>query len=286
MVFVLHTPDTIFSPRHTPSWLLLTCAAGAVNGEGALVVAVTRTGDETTLSQIQRLVADAQASRGRFQNLADRAAGWLTYIAVAGGAITVAAWLLLGATTDFAIVRMVTVLVMACPHALGLAIPLVIVNGTALSARNGILVRNREAFERARDVRVVAFDKTGTLTEGRHEVRAVHTEGMTEGDALAIAAGLEARSEHPLAAAVVEEAARRGVQVPGVEEFEVAAGLGVAGRVGGAAYRIGRAEWADERGLPMSEGLREVPIPTRTSGPTPSVPRCRASWFARAFSSA
>jgi Cu2+-exporting ATPase len=230
--------------------------AGAVNGEGALVVEVTRTGHETTLSQIRRLVADAQASRGRFQNLADRAAGWLTYIAIAAGAATFAAWIALGFALDFAVVRSVTVLVMACPHALGLAIPLVVVNATAMSARNGILVRNREAFERARDIRIVAFDKTGTLTEGRHVVRSVHSDGVSDEEALRIAAALEARSEHPLAAAVVEEAGRRGVSVDVVEGFEVAAGRGVAGLVGGAAYRIGRPEWADEHGVRFPDELR------------------------------
>ena len=130
-----------------------------------MTVEVTRTGDETTLSQIQRLVEEAQGSRSRFQNLADRAAGWLFYLALGAGVLTFVAWF---AVTDLqtAITRAVTVLVIACPHALGLAIPLVTVNATALAAKNGILVRNREAFERARDLQIVAFDKTGTLTEG------------------------------------------------------------------------------------------------------------------------
>jgi Cu2+-exporting ATPase len=132
--------------------------AGAVNGEGSLTIRVERTGEQTTLSQIQRLVAEAQRSRSRFQSLADRAAAWLTYIAVGAGTATLLAWLALGFELDFAITRSVTVLVMACPHALGLAIPLVIVNATAMSARNGILVRNREAFERARDLKLVAFE--------------------------------------------------------------------------------------------------------------------------------
>src|SRR5690606_9311007 len=135
--------------------------AGSVNGEGALTVEVARTGNETTLSQIQRLVDEAQASRSRFQNLADRAAGWLFYIAVGAGALTFIVWLLVSQDLQQAITRMVTVLIIACPHALGLAIPLVIVNATAMSAANGILVRNREAFERAREIRTVAFDKTG-----------------------------------------------------------------------------------------------------------------------------
>ena len=140
-----------------------------------------RTGEATTLSQIQRLVEEAQRSRSRFQALADRAAAWLTLIALGAGALTVAVWLLAGAALDFAVTRMVTVMVVACPHALGLAIPLVIVNATAMSARHGILVRNREAFERARETRVVAFDKTGTLTEGRFGVRAIYAEALARG---------------------------------------------------------------------------------------------------------
>ena len=227
--------------------------AGAVNGEGALTVVVTRTGDETTLSQIQRLVEEAQGSRSRFQNLADRAAGWLFYLALGVGALTFIAWF---AVTDLqmAITRAVTVLVIACPHALGLAIPLVTVNATAMSAKNGILVRNREAFERARDLRIVAFAKTGTLTEGAFGVRQVYTQELSEGEALRLAAGLEARSEHPLGRAITDEAERRGVALPSVQDFEVAAGQGVGGTLEGRAYRIGRAEWAE--GLAFPEPLR------------------------------
>jgi Cu2+-exporting ATPase len=231
--------------------------AGAVNGEGALTVEVTRTGERTTLSQIQRLVEEAQASRSRFQNLADRAAAWLTLIALGAGTATLLAWLLLGFAPDFAITRMVTVMVIACPHALGLAIPLVIVNATAMSARNGILVRNREAFERARDLKVVAFDKTGTLTEGKFGVRAIYRTDLVEEEALRLAVALEARSEHPLAKAVVEEAARRKLEIPAVQEFKVVAGKGVTGVVEGSSYRIGRPEWILEQGLKLPAALHE-----------------------------
>ena len=154
--------------------------AGAVNGEGALTVEITRTGDETTLSQIQRLVEEAQGSRSRFQNLADRAAGWLFYIALLTGALTFAAWF---AVTDLqtAITRAVTVLVIACPPRPRLGYSAGDCERyRAMSAKNGILVRNREAFERARDLQIVAFDKTGTLTEGAFGVRQVYTEGSEE----------------------------------------------------------------------------------------------------------
>jgi Cu2+-exporting ATPase len=233
--------------------------AGAVNGEGALSVEVTRTGDETTLSQIQRLVAEAQSSRSRFQNLADRAAAWLFYIALGAGALTFVAWLIF-ADTQAAITRAVTVLVIACPHALGLAIPLVTVNATAMSARNGILVRNREAFERAKDVKIVAFDKTGTLTEGVFGVRQVVAEGLSEEEALRLAAALETRSEHPLGRAVVEEARGRGGTVPTVRDFEVVAGQGVKGTIDGRVYRVGRPEWAQGLAFPaaLRAGLAEA----------------------------
>ncbi|MDQ3396566.1 MAG: heavy metal translocating P-type ATPase, partial [Deinococcota bacterium] len=230
--------------------------AGAVNGEGALTVEVRRTGDQTTLSQIQRLVEEAQASRSRFQNLADRAAGWLAYIAVGAGTLTFIAWLVLGFDLNFAITRTVTVLVMACPHALGLAIPLVIVNATAMSAKNGILVRNREAFERARDLKIVAFDKTGTLTEGKFGVRGVYSAGLSEEEALRLAAALEGRSEHPLAKAVVEEAEGRKLDIPPVSDFKVAAGRGVEGTVNGRSYLIGRPEWIGEQGLTLPTDLK------------------------------
>lgn len=230
--------------------------AGAVNGEGALTVEVARTGGETTLSQIQRLVEEAQSSRSRYQNLADRAAGWLFYIAVGAGILTFLVWIF--ATNDLqqAITRTVTVLIIACPHALGLAIPLVTVNATAMSARNGILVRNREAFERARDIGIVAFDKTGTLTEGAFGVRRVYTDDLSEDAALRIAAALETRSEHPLAQAVVEEARTRDVPSATVEAFEVVAGKGVRGRLDGASYTVGRPEWIAEQDLDFPPALR------------------------------
>lgn len=231
--------------------------AGGVNGEGALTVEVERTGDETTLSQVQRLVEEAQQSRSRFQHLADRAAFWLTLIAVGAGTITFATWWAIGYELNFAIVRTVTVLVMACPHALGLAIPLVVVNATAMSAQNGILVRSREAFERARDIDVVCFDKTGTLTRGEHVVQSVHTNGIGEDEALRLAAALENRSEHHLAEAIVTAARERNLQPPPVKNFEVAAGKGVSGRLDGQTYRIGQLEWRKEFDVGFPDVLQE-----------------------------
>ena len=230
--------------------------AGAVNGEGALTVKVTRTGDQTTLSQIQRLVEEAQNARSRFQNLADRAAGWLFYIATGVGALTLLVWIFAADDPQFAIARTVAVLVIACPHALGLAIPLVTVNATAISARNGILVRNREGFERARSLEVIAFDKTGTLTEGAFEVRKITSSGLPENEALRLAAALEQRSEHPLATAIIIEAGRRNTGVSEVDDFEVMAGLGVSGRIDGQKYWLGRAEWPAEKGIDLDRELQ------------------------------
>ncbi len=230
-------------------------SGGSINGEGAITVEVTRIGDETTLSQITRLVAEAQASRSRFQVLADRAAFWLTIVAIGVSVPTLVAWLIFGTSgATFAVARAVTVLVIACPHALGLAIPLVTVNATSMSASNGILVRNREAFERGRDVAFVAFDKTGTLTSGEFGVTGVATAGMLEADALSAAASLERGSEHPLAAAIVTHASEF-VDIPAASNVAAIPGHGVEGDVGGRRLRVGRPEWADDLGAVYPEEL-------------------------------
>ena len=232
--------------------------AGAVNGEGALTVEVTRTGDATTLSQIMRLVQEAQASRSRFQALADRAAFWLTIIAVGVAVPTFGAWLIVGSSgVTFAVARAVAVLVIACPHALGLAIPLVTVNATSVSARNGILVRNREAFERGKDIRFVAFDKTGTLTEGRFVVSHI-TGSLPELELLELAARLEQSSEHPLAAAVVAEARDRAAPLRSAENVTAVPGEGIEGSVAGVHYRIGRPEWATTVGVAVSGEISDA----------------------------
>lgn len=230
--------------------------AGSVNSEGALTVEVTRTGDQTTLSQIMRLVAEAQNSRSRYQALADQIAYWLTLVAIAVGTLTFIVWLAVGGGLVFAINRAVTVLVIACPHALGLAIPLVIVNATAMSAKHGILVRSREAFERARNIKAIAFDKTGTLTEGKFGVQHIFVEGIEESNAIAIAAALESRSEHPLAQAIVQAAADRRLAPPQADNFQSVTGKGVEGLIAGKRYRVGRPEWVEELHLDFPPRLR------------------------------
>ena len=233
--------------------------AGAVNGEGAITIEVTRTGDATTLSQIIRLVDEAQASRSRFQVLADRAAFWLTVIAVGVSVPTLAGWLVFGTEgVTFAVARTVTVLVIACPHALGLAIPLVNMNATSISARNGILVRNREAFERGRNVQFVAFDKTGTLTEGRFVVSRVTTDSSSKAEALSLAAALERSSEHPLAAAIVDAANDQHLATLSATEVRAVAGSGLEGTIDGRRIMVGRPEWVSELGIAMPSELTKA----------------------------
>src|SRR5690606_23423754 len=178
--------------------------AGTVNGSGSLRIEVTGTGDQTALAGIMRLVDQAQSSRSRVQTLADRAARWLTWIALGAGVITLFAWLAAGASAATAIERLVTVLVIACPHALGLAVPLVLAISTTLGARAGLLVRDRRGLEEARKLTAVVFDKTGTLTLAEHRVVAVRTTpGIDENEALSLAAAVERDAEHPVARAIV-----------------------------------------------------------------------------------
>lgn len=214
--------------------------AGTVNGEGSLRVQVTGSGDKTALAGIMRLVEQAQGSRSRAQALADRAAFFLTLTAIGAGALTFVAWLVSGATLDFTITRMVTVLVIACPHALGLAVPLVVAISTTIGARNGLLVRDRRGLEEARNLNVVVFDKTGTLTLGEHRVVETMTwQGVRKDDALRLAAAVERDSEHPIAQALLKSAQERDVQVPHANNFEAVPGHGVKAEVEGRALRVG-----------------------------------------------
>jgi Cu2+-exporting ATPase len=227
---------------------------GAVNGEGAITMEVRRTGADTYLSQVIELVRKAQETRSRTQDLANRAALWLTLIAVGGGTITLAAWLSAGREFSFALERMVTVMVITCPHALGLAVPLVVAVSTALSARNGLLIRDRSAFERARELDAVVFDKTGTLTEGRFGVTdIVALEGRSERDVLVLAAALESRSEHPIAAGIVRAAKERGVPYSVPEDFVAIPGKGASGKVDGAEVRVVSPGFLKERGLAVTD---------------------------------
>jgi len=231
---------------------------GTVNGDGSLRVRVTKVGEETALAGIMRLVAEAQASRSMAQNLADRAAYWLTLIAITVGALTFIFWSFSQRPVAFGLERTVTVLVIACPHALGLAIPLVIAISTALAARNGLLVRDRMALETARNLDVVVFDKTGTLTKGEHGVVGVYTvEGVEENQALALAAAVEKDSEHMLARAIVRSARERSLEPLDVRDFRALPGRGVQGRVDGRTIHVGGPRLLEAEQLSIPEALKE-----------------------------
>ncbi|WP_160668395.1 copper-translocating P-type ATPase [Pseudarthrobacter sp. ATCC 49987] len=213
--------------------------AGTIATDNSLRVQVTAIGEDTALAGIQRLVAEAQASSSRAQALADRAAAFLFYFAAGAGVVTFIAWTLLGSVPD-AVERTVTVLVIACPHALGLAIPLVIAISTERAARAGVLIKNRMALERMRTVDVVLFDKTGTLTKGEPELKDVAAvEGTDPDGLLALAAAAESDSEHPLARAIVAAARGRGLAVPLAGGFTSLTGRGVRATIGGRTVRVG-----------------------------------------------
>ncbi len=227
---------------------------GAINGDSAVTVEVRKTGDETYLSQVVEMVRQAQESRSRTQDLADRAALWLTIIAVTVGGVTLTVWLLLAADFNFALGRMVTVMVITCPHALGLAIPLVVAVSTSLSAGRGLLIRDRSAFERARALDAVVFDKTGTLTEGRFGVTDVVSLGERgEDELLAVAAGLESQSEHPIAAGVVRAAEERGLEYAAPKDFRAIPGKGAQATVGERDVKVVSPGYLAEHGLEVND---------------------------------
>jgi Cu2+-exporting ATPase len=227
--------------------------AGTVAAGGSLRVRVSAVGEATALSGIMRLVEAAQASASRAQALADRAAAILFYVALTAGAVTLVFWWLQG-DREGALVRTATVLVIACPHALGLAIPLVIAIGTSIGARNGLLVKNRIALEQARELQVVIFDKTGTLTKGQPTVAAVAPVDGDDVDVLRLAAAVEADSEHPLARAIVADALRRGIRASPATDFESLAGRGARARVDGRQVAVGGPRLlADLRLQPIAE---------------------------------
>jgi Cu2+-exporting ATPase len=217
-----------------------TVMAGTVNGSGSLRIEVTGTGERTALANIMRLVEQAQTSRSRAQALADRAAFLLTIIAIVSGGVTLVTWLLLGASGAFAVERAVSVLVVACPHALGLAVPLVIAISTTLGARSGLLVRDRRGLEEARRLTTVVFDKTGTLTRGEFRVVDVATDGSIDAsDALRLAAGVERDSEHTIAQGIVKSAEEQNLAIPKATEFENIPGHGVRAVVEGREFYMG-----------------------------------------------
>lgn len=229
---------------------------GTVNGSGSLRVEITKVGEGTALAGIMRLVEDAQKSQSRAQTLAQRAAFYLTLVAIGAGILTLLGWLFITGSVPDAVRNTVTVLVIACPHALGLAVPLVVAISTTLSARNGLLVRQRMALEGAKDLNYIIFDKTGTLTKGEQGVVDFATDGIAEPEALSIAAGIEGDSEHMIARAIREFAQQKNAQPVAVKSFESLAGRGVKASVGGESYFVGGPRLLEQQGWNVPPALQ------------------------------
>lgn len=232
-----------------------TAIGGAVNGEGSLVIEVKKTGGESYLNQVIELVRQAQESKSKTQDLANRAAVILTYVAIFGGALTIGAWLLFSNQDfAFAIERAVTVMVIACPHALGLAVPLVVAVSTAIAAKNGLLIRDRAAFERARKIDAIVFDKTGTLTEGKFGVTDVmnFVANVEKEELLTLAASIEAHSEHPIAKGIVASASKKRA----ITNFKAIPGKGAQGTVDGKNVAVVSPGYLRENNLSVPEHVR------------------------------
>jgi P-type Cu2+ transporter len=213
--------------------------SGSINGEGSISVEVKKIGSETYLNQVIELVKQAQESKSKTQDLADNAARWLTVISLSVGAITFAAWFYFGRDSAFAVERAVTVMVISCPHALGLAVPLVVAVSTSLAAKAGLLIRERSAFEKAKDLQAVVFDKTGTLTEGRFGITdIIPLAELNENEVLRMTASLEANSEHPIATGIVSGSKEKGLELVHIHEFKAIPGKGVEGQVQGKSWMV------------------------------------------------
>ncbi|MCB0791220.1 MAG: cadmium-translocating P-type ATPase [Flavobacteriales bacterium] len=237
---------------------------GSVNGNGPLRIRVSRTGKDSYLDQVIELVRSAQQSKSRTQGFADTAAKWLVFVALGAGVVAFLAWWAAGADLEYALQRMVTVMVISCPHALGLAIPLVAAISTTLAARNGLLIRDRTAFENARRITTILFDKTGTLTEGSFGVSAISplTGDMEEADVLRLAAALETGSEHPIAAGIVKAARQRDLKPPEAKDLQAITGKGVRATVDGAPVAVVSPGYLKEK---------HIEVPTNAQGMTGTV---------------
>ncbi|WP_121615183.1 heavy metal translocating P-type ATPase [Virgibacillus halodenitrificans] len=223
---------------------------GSVNKEGSITVQVEKTGEESYLSQVVTMVKEAQDSKSKTQDLTNRAAKWLFYLALLAGFATLFIWLALGYSFDVALERMVTVMVITCPHALGLAAPLVVAVSTSISAKQGLLIRNRTNFEGARNLNAVVFDKTGTLTKGEFGVtEIVPVEGESKADILMLAASLEAHSEHPIAAGIVAHSKDQEITLKKVADFTSITGKGIEGKVDGKQINVVSPGYIKSNGL-------------------------------------
>ncbi|MBS1738237.1 MAG: copper-translocating P-type ATPase [Bacteroidetes bacterium] len=232
--------------------------AGSINGNGSLKIRVAHGAKDSYLSQVVKLVKDAQDSKSNTQLLADKAAQWLTGIAILAGVATFIYWYVDGKTLAFAMERMVTVIVICCPHALGLAVPLVVAKSTALSAKNGLLIKNRTAFENSRKITTLVFDKTGTLTIGKFEVSKVASlqNGLSENELIRIASALEQNSEHPIATGILQKVKDLKIQVPATESFNAITGKGVEAIVEGKKVKVVSPGFLKENNIPLPENFK------------------------------
>jgi P-type Cu2+ transporter len=228
---------------------------GSINGNGSLKVKVEGTGKDSYLNKVIGMVEEAQKSKSRMQNLSDRAARWLTYIALSVGFGTLAVWLLLGYEFVFALERMATVMVIACPHALGLAIPLVVAISTTVSAQHGLLIRNRTAFEESRKITALLFDKTGTLTTGKFGVARFNSldDTITDDEVLRFAGALEQNSEHPIAIGIMDKAKELKIHIPKAEDFHSLTGKGVEAKVEGKNIKVVSPGYLREQNIRVPE---------------------------------
>ena len=237
--------------------------AGAINGNGAIKVTVSHTSQDSYLSQVIKLVDDAQKSKSKTQLLADKAAKWLTIIAIVAGIATFLYWYLTGQSLAFAMERMVTVIVICCPHALGLAVPLVVAKSTALSAKNGLLIKNRTAFENSRKITTIVFDKTGTLTIGKFQVSKIvplsFGEGLklrlSENEIIRLASALEQKSEHPIAAGILQKVKDLSITIPATENFNAITGKGVEATVEGKKVLVVSPGYLKENDITIPDGF-------------------------------
>ncbi len=227
---------------------------GSINGNGSLKVRVEHTGKDSYLNKVIQMVAEAQKTKSKMQNLSNRAAKWLTYIALSAGLITLVVWLAMGKDFVFALERMVTVMVISCPHALGLAVPLVVAISTAVSAQKGLLIRNRTAFEESRNITALVFDKTGTLTKGDFGVTRFETiSALDKVEVLRLAGALEQSSEHPIAVGITHKVADLGIELPKVDHFEAITGKGVKAKVDGQEVKVVSPGFLKDENIPIPE---------------------------------
>ncbi|MDT8411731.1 MAG: copper-translocating P-type ATPase [Vicingaceae bacterium] len=232
---------------------------GAVNGNGSLTIKVVSTGKDNYLNKVIKLVEDAQKVKSKTQNFADRAAKVLTFVALGGGVITLVIWLLLGFPFVFALERMVTVMVISCPHALGLAVPLVVAISTSISAQKGLLIRNRTAFENARLITTIIFDKTGTLTKGSHELQEVKVldSNFDENELLRLASGIEQHSEHYIAAGLMRKVKELNIEIPTSDKFKYLPGKGLEGIVEGKNIKVVGPNYLKEQNISITDNEDE-----------------------------